>query len=110
MMVCLDRADGATRFYFFDREWNLLRINPDGKAAPEGFTLPKPEVVDEMFRYAEILSEDFLFVRVDFYAIGRRVVFGELTFTPASGVDPKRLPETDLMWGSMLHLPEGLAL
>ena len=110
MMVCLDRADGATRFYFFDQEWNLLRINPDGKAAPEGFTLPKPEVVDEMFRYAEILSEDFLFVRVDFYAIGSRVVFGELTFTPASGVDPKRLPETDLMWGSMLHLPEDLAL
>lgn len=106
IIVCLDRYKDDTKFYFFDRDWNLLRINPDGKNAPEGFTLPKPECLDELFQYAVILSEPFPFVRVDLYAIDKRVVFGELTFSPASGMDKKRLPETDRMLGEMLNVPE----
>ena len=33
----------------FDKSWNLLRINKRGLEAPKGFTLPKPEKIDEMF-------------------------------------------------------------
>lgn len=91
-------------FYFFDRDWNLMRINRAGKAAPEGFTLPKPDGIDEVFHCAEVLSKPFPFVRADFYLEKGRVYFGELTFTPSGGFDKSRLPETDRMFGEMVKL------
>lgn len=43
--------------------------------------VPKPDCLEEMIRYAEILSEDFEVVRVDLYVSNSKVYFGELTFT-----------------------------
>ena len=57
-----------------------------------------------MLAYAERLSEPFPFVRADFYDDGGRIVFGELTFTPAAALDTGRLPETDRMFGAMLDI------
>lgn len=105
VMVCLDRATDV-KFYFFDRQWNLLRINRRGKAAPEGFTIPKPEGLEEMFDAAEKLCQGFPFVRVDLYYINGTVYFGELTFFPCSGLDRNLLEETDIMFGKLLELPE----
>ena len=39
-----------------------------------------------MTNLATKLSKDYPFVRVDFYNIEGRIVFGELTFTPGGGV------------------------
>lgn len=47
---------------------------------------PKPPHLDEMLHIARVLSSDFEFVRVDLYDCPSGVVFGELTFTPASGL------------------------
>ena len=91
-------------FYFFDRQWQLQRLNKQGKAAPEGFTLPKPEGMDQLFDYAEKLSKPFPFVRADFYLENGKAYFGELTFTPGGGFDRGRLPETDLLFGQMVNL------
>lgn len=104
VLLCIDRQIGAPKFYFFDKEWNLKRYNQRGKEAPEGFTLPKPENIDKMFELASQLSEGHPFVRVDFYNVNGRIYFGEMTFFPASGYDTKRLPESDLLFGSMIDL------
>ena len=104
VLVCLDRGSGDTKFYFFDKEWNLKRHNKRGKLAPEGFTIPKPECMDEMFSIAEILSADIPSVRVDLYQSCGQVYFGEYTFYPASGFDPNRLPEADYYFGSLIDL------
>ena len=45
--------------------------------------LPKPASFERMKKMAEALSADFEYVRVDLYEIEGKVVFGELTFTPA---------------------------
>lgn len=105
VMCCYGREEyRKPAFYFFDRQWQLQRINRAGKAAPEGFSIPKPEGIDEVFRCAEVLSKPFPFVRADFYLEKGRVYFGELTFTPSGGFDRSRLPETDLMFGNMVDL------
>lgn len=91
-------------FYFFDRQWQLQRLNKQGKVAPEGFTLPKPKGMDRLFKYAETLSKPFPFVRADFYLENGKAYFGELTFTPGGGFDRGRLPETDLLFGQMVNL------
>lgn len=106
VMVCFDRGSGDTKFYFFDKEWNLLPLNVRGKNASKGFTLPKPECMDEMFELAAKLSEGLPYARVDLYAVKGHPYFGEITFFPASGVDPNLLPETEKLYGSMIQLPQ----
>ena len=64
--------------------------------------LPKPAGLDEAFAVADRLSKGFPFVRVDLYVTEQGVRFGEMTFTPAAALDNKRLPETDLLFGSMM--------
>lgn len=106
VLVCIERNTGNPKFYFFDRNWELRRYNKRGKEAPEGFTLPKPENMDEMFKIAERLAEccNAPFVRVDLYSSNGRIYFGELTFFPDSGFDANRLPETDLYFGELTKL------
>ena len=105
VMVCLERSSGETKFYFFDENWELKRLNIRGKNAPEGFTIPKPECMDEMFKIAAKLSVGMPFVRVDLYQSNGQIYFGELTFFPDSGFDANLLPETDEYFGKLLELP-----
>lgn len=106
-VLCCHGRSGERRpsFYFFDRNWQLQRFNRQGLAAPADFTIPKPQGMDDLFRYAEILSKPFPFVRVDFYLENGRALFGELTFTPSGGFDTGRLPETDRFFGSLVPIP-----
>lgn len=106
VMLCYDRASGDTKFYFFDRAWNLLRYNRRGKQAPEGFTVPKPKNMDLMFDIASRLSEGIPYLRVDLYNVDGHIYFGELTFFPRSGCDNNLLRETDLLFGSRIQLPK----
>ena len=48
--------------------------------------LPKPIGYERMLEIASRLSEDFNYVRVDLYNCDGRIFFGELTFTPYSGI------------------------
>ena len=104
VMVCLERSSGDTKFYFFDQDWELKRLNIRGKNAPEGFTIPKPACMDEMFGIAAELSRGLPFVRVDLYQSCGQVYFGEMTFFPDSGFDANLLPETDAYFGSLIQL------
>ena len=107
VLCCYGRSlDHRPAFYFFDKDWHLQRFNKMGKEAPEGFTMPKPEGMDDLFHYAEILSKPFPFVRADFYLEKGKAYFGELTFTPGGGYDMNRLPETQLKFGQMVTLPQ----
>lgn len=106
VLCCYGRSiNHKPAFYFFDKNWELQRFNKMGLAAPEGFTMPKPEGMNDLFRYAEILSKPFPFVRADFYLENGKAYFGELTFTPSGGYDMNRLPETQLKFGNMVKLP-----
>ena len=106
VMVCIERETGTPKFYFFDKEWNIKRYNIRGKEAPEGFTLPKPDCMDEMFSIAEKLSKGIPYVRVDLYCINGLAYFGEMTFYPDSGFDVNLLKESDEYWENMLVLPK----
>ena len=104
VMVCIDRNIGEPKFYFFNKNWELLRLNKRGKAAPNNFTLDKPILMDKMFELAGILSQNIPFVRVDLYYCNDQIYFGEMTFFPQSGFDKNLLPETDIYLGQKLFL------
>jgi hypothetical protein len=55
---------------------------------------------------AQVLSKEFYYVRVDFYVLDDdSFKFGEMTFTPGSGMGPWNLPEYNLKYGQLIHLP-----
>jgi hypothetical protein len=104
VMACLDRHLNDTKFYFFDKEWNLKRLNIRGKNAPADFTIPKPSCMDQMFDIAAKLSEKIPYVRVDLFECDGKIYFGEMTFYPDSGFDANLLPETDKYFGQLIDL------
>lgn len=104
VMVCLDRFSSDTKYYFFDKEWKLKRLNIRGKNEPEDFTIPKPECMDDMFSIAEKLSSGLPYSRIDLYECNGKVYFGEITFFPDSGFDANILPEADQYFGNMINL------
>lgn len=78
-MVCTERKTGA-KFMFVDTDYNRFPWEIGYHSG--GILPPKPEKLDEMTEYARILSEDFPFVRVDFYIIKGKIYVGEMTFSP----------------------------
>lgn len=106
VMVCLERSSKDTKYYFFDRDWQLKRINKIGLSAPESFTIPKPECMDKMFEMAERLSAGFACIRIDLYQSEGQIFFGEFTFYSDSGFDTDLLPETDEYFGKLICLKE----
>lgn len=89
----------------YDPEWNLL---PGYQMAypNSGKALPRPAELDELLKYASILSQDFLHARTDFYIVNGRVVFGEITFTNSAGFGRVAPEKFALEMGSWLTLPE----
>lgn len=89
---------------FFDRDFNLLMVrrtdfNPiSGQPA-------KPVNYEKMVELAERISEGFPHVRVDFYNIAGKIVFGEMTFFNASGYVEFEPDEFDYQLGEKFILP-----
>lgn len=67
----------------------------------------KPLDISKMAELATNLSNAFIYVRVDFYALDDgSIKFGEMTFTPGSGAGPWNLPEYDLKYGQLIYLSQ----
>ena len=85
----------------YDSDWNLIDCQWGAKP---GRDIKKPEMLNEMKLLAEKLAKDFCYVRVDFYNIGSKIYFGELTFSPGGGFCPFNPPEWDRKFGDELNL------
>ena len=99
----VDRFDDHRRA-FFDRAWQRLPFEMEYPGVDGD--LPRPAALDEMLEIAERLSEGFPFVRVDLYAVGSHVYFGELTFTPEACNGRFRPVEWDRNLGDLIALPD----
>ena len=104
VMVCIDRNINDTKFYFFDKSWNLMRLNKRGIEAPKNFSLPKPKLIDTMFDIANELSKNIPFSRIDLYECNGKIYFGEITFFPQGGFDSNLLKDTDKYFGKLINL------
>lgn len=83
------RFSGEMHGGFFDKDWNYLGIGKEPVIPElEKHEIPdKPSCLDEMLDASARLSDEFAFVRIDFYQINSKPVFGEMTFTPRGGFD-----------------------
>ena len=95
---------GAHKKDLYDRDWNYMEGKAIGHPA-SGKIMERPAVWDKVLEYAERLSEPFYHARVDFYIVGDRIIFGEITFIPGVGFDRFSSYDFDLEVGSWLSLP-----
>jgi hypothetical protein len=92
----------------YDIEWNELEWTFEDYPKFT-YCIPKPSKLTEMLDIATTLSSGFIYVRVDLYEIDDKVIFGEMTFTPASGIYPYRGSWTaikDKELGDLMVLPD----
>lgn len=91
------------KFDFFDENYHHLPFrqgHDHAKVIP-----PKPKNFELMKQLAEKLSKGIPHVRVDFYDIGDKVFFGEMTFFHFSGMVKFEPQEWDYKIGEWLKLP-----
>ena len=59
-----------------------------------------------MLEFARNLAKNTIFIRVDFYSIGDKIYFGELTYHPGCGMIDFHPDEYDRILGDLLVLPK----
>jgi len=90
---------------FYDLDWKLQPFGKDLIPIPE-IEIPKPKSMEQMIEIAKDLAIPFPYVRVDFYEVHEKIIFGELTFFPASGMPDFVPTDYDKIVGEMLVLPK----
>jgi hypothetical protein len=68
----------------YDKDWNRIPVTLKFK---QGGEAERPQNLSEMLYYAETLSKDFDYIRIDLYSIGDAIYFGEMTHYPGSGTE-----------------------
>lgn len=112
MVQCdVDRFEDHKQQYFSPDwesygDWHVMQV-------PESELLPKPDGFEEMLTLSQRLSENIPHVRVDWYCIEGKPLFGELTFYTGGGFDPfydeegKGFDLLDQILGDKFTLPLG---
>lgn len=109
--------DGKVKFYkidfnrFVDHRANYYDAGGDLMPFGEricppdfGVTLEIPNSIHEMIVCAEKLSANIPFVRVDLYYANQQILFGEMTFFPASGFGSFIPEEWDNKLGELIRI------
>ena len=102
-LVCSDRHTNV-KLDYFDLNWNTLQYTDESYKSNNIFE--KPSSFNNMIEIAKKLAAPFPFVRVDFYEVNGKAVFGEMTFTPAGGMLTCNYDDVIQKLGEMIKLPQ----
>lgn len=100
-----NHSDGKDCIDLFDMKWNLLPftgLNPAQLHAKE--TPMKPQNFEKMVILVKKLCNIAVFERVDFYNVGGKIYFGEITFYPVSGMGKFTPDSYDEIVGNCLKI------
>lgn len=129
-IICEELLDNNIidyRIFCFNGEPQYVKLTQHNSKAPRGYDyavysidwekmnllktkgygnkdFKKPICWNKMIEYARKLSSDFNFVRTDFFTVGDKVYFAELTFTPSSGWEDFVTDELAVKYGDMIKL------
>lgn len=89
---------------FYDMDQNLLNYKRRDFMFEPNFDIKQPKTFQMMKEYANKLSSEFKFIRIDFYEYNDKVYLGEFTFTPGAFIFKFENSEDDVKIGNMLKL------
>lgn len=110
VLVCSDRIHNgnkgtSVKLDLFDMEWKPISgLRPYGKEVLGNGDIVRPLLFEKMKEIAMELAKDFPFVRVDLYQIQDKILFGELTFSPACCIFPYFSDKFIENYGAKLNL------
>ena len=102
VLVCSEREKGL-KLNVYDLEWRPIQNAIQGKMK-NSKEMERPSQLKEMIEISQKLSEEFIFTRVDLYEVNNKIFFGELTFSPATGVMPYYTDDFLLKYGKILDI------
>lgn len=104
LFVCTGRySSEGVKYNAYDLSWNRIYVQK-GKANSD-LKVEKPDNLNTMIDMARELSQGFPFIRVDFYLIKEKIIFGELTFYPSNGLEPFTPDNYNYFFGDFFILP-----
>lgn len=89
---------------YYSAEGDLLDLCEDVCPPVPDMNIDLPSEISKMKEIAQIISNHFDFVRIDFYFACGKIYFGEITFYPASGYGTFTPREWDNQMGDWLRL------
>ena len=95
--VLCPESDRKARF--FDLEWNTFEVRERIPNFPPDM-IERPANFAEMVDLSSALSKGFDFLRVDLHSIRNKIILGELTNYPNSGIKRLHPREFDYEFGS----------
>ncbi|MBO5621024.1 MAG: glycosyl transferase [Butyrivibrio sp.] len=105
VQVDYDRFHSHTRIMYDAKDWKSLGFSTmypyDASKIEE-----KPAKLEEMLELSRILSKGIPHVRVDFYIVGDRVYFGEMTFHHGGGCEKFSDENWNDTMGEWIRLPK----
>jgi len=102
ILVIGDRFNGK-KSVFMTLDWIYLSKLDDNYQMP-AVQFERPKSLGKMIQVAEKLSKPFPFVRVDFYDISGKTIFGELTFFPNGCVHMQETEIDGVSMGDLLDI------
>ncbi len=103
--VHLDREEDHKQGCF-DLEYNLLLFGKSKSYKSISSKIDKPSNLEEMVALSKILAKNLPFVRVDFYSVNGKTVFGEMTFYPSDARKAFYPEEYNKIIGDYFKLPK----
>ena len=98
----VDRFKDSVSYNYYTLDWERSSLQFTKISDEE---LSRPICLTEMLDLSARLSQGFKHVRVDWYVVGDKLYFGEMTFYNAAGYDTDFIRyEDDLAFGRMLNL------
>jgi hypothetical protein len=83
--ICIHSARNLETHDFrvdvYDLKWEEIPVS----LIKSGNSFPRPKSLDKMIESCRKLGKGIPVVRIDFYEINGKAIFGEMTFTPSSG-------------------------
>lgn len=87
IFCCHDRSKDGVVYEMYDLDWNFIpgAVIPTAHSKSGDGRVPMPRDLKKMEEAAAVLSKGFPEVRVDFYDVGGKVYFGEMSFSCLCG-------------------------
>ena len=106
ILYCYDRDEAENaQLASFSLSWKQLFYT----TGEHPLNIHAPKSLDKMISFAQVLSNDFPFVRVDFYDIFGSPYLSELTFSPYGNIITYIKPEILDSLGKKLKLPKRIS-
>lgn len=109
-IYCVVDREGDIYRAMFSPKWKLLHFQwvsiRNHKPLRTNINEPKPKNLDKMIEYGNIIAKHFkYYVRVDYYEVGGRMYFGEITMHHGSGYNKFFPVEAEKEYADKMIIP-----